>query len=50
MSLLTLVQRVQGLTDIELAILTSLIAGQHCIICTEDGGLGELEAELELVC
>jgi len=46
----TLAGKVQELTDIELALLLSLVAGQHCIIQTEDGVLGSLTKELQLVC
>ena len=45
-----LVERVQELTDIELAILLSLVADQHCIIQTEREALGSLEQEIQLVC
>ncbi len=44
-----LVERVQELTDIELAILLGFIAGQHCIIQTEREALGSLEQEIQLV-
>ncbi|KAI9740268.1 MAG: hypothetical protein M1834_004846 [Cirrosporium novae-zelandiae] len=37
------------LTDLELAVLLSLVAKEHCIIQTEDGLLNELQAELELI-
>ncbi len=46
----TLAGKVQELTDIELALLLSLVAGQHCIIQTEDGVLSSLTKELQLVC
>ena len=45
----TLVKKVQGLTDIELAILLSLVAKQHCIVQTEEEILESLEKELQLV-
>ncbi|KAA6408637.1 MAG: hypothetical protein FRX48_07719 [Lasallia pustulata] len=45
----SLVERVQELADVELATLLCLVAGQHCIIQTEPGGLDSLEQELQLV-
>ena len=45
----TLIERVQELTDLELAMLLSLMAGQHCIIVAEQDGLDSLEHELHLV-
>lgn len=45
----SLVERVQDLTDLELAILLSFVAGEHCIIQTESGALESLEQELRLV-
>lgn len=44
-----LVARAQELTDLELAMLLSLVAGQHCIITTEQDDLDLLEQELHLV-
>ena len=44
-----LVQRVQELTDLELAMLLSFIADQHCIITAEQDDLEPLEQELCLV-
>ena len=44
-----LIGKVQELTDIELAMLLSLIAGQHCIIQTERDALNSLEQEIQLV-
>lgn len=44
-----LVERVQDLTDLELAILLSLVAGEHCIIHAESSALESLEHELRLV-
>lgn len=43
------VERVQELTDLELAMLLSLVAGQHCIITAEQDDLDSLEQELNLV-
>jgi len=45
----TLVERIQDLTDLELAILLSLIAQHHSIIETRDDTLNDLAAELALV-
>ena len=44
-----LVERVQELTDVELAMLLSLIAGQHCMIQTEKEAISSLEQEIQLV-
>lgn len=44
-----LVERVQELTDLELAMLLSFVAGQHCIITAEQDDLNSLEQELHLV-
>lgn len=44
-----LVERVRELTDLELAMLLSLLAGQHCIIAAEQDDLYSLEQELHLV-
>ena len=44
-----LVQKVQELTDLELAMLLSFVAGQHCIITAEQDDLEPLEQELCLV-
>ena len=44
-----LIERVQECTDLELAILLSLVAGEHCIVQTEEEALDSLEDELELV-
>ena len=40
---------VQELTDIELALLLCLVAGQHCVIETEEEFLETLVEELQLV-
>ena len=42
-------EKVQELTDVELATLLCLVAGQHCIVQTEEEGLDALEQELQLV-
>lgn len=44
-----LVERVQELTDLELAMLLCLMAGEHCIIQTEGNDMEPLEQELQLV-
>lgn len=44
-----LIERIQELTDLELALLLSLIAGEHCIIQSEEEALDPLGEELELV-
>lgn len=44
-----MVEKVQELSDVELAVLLSLMANQHCMIQTEDEALPSLESELRLV-
>ncbi|KAL8809897.1 MAG: hypothetical protein Q9223_007857, partial [Gallowayella weberi] len=44
-----LVQRVEELGDLELALLLSFIANEHCLIETEDGALDPLQQELQLI-
>jgi len=44
-----LVARIQDLSDLELATLICLIAGEHCIIDTDPEILDELVQELGLV-
>ncbi|KAL2048159.1 hypothetical protein N7G274_000070 [Stereocaulon virgatum] len=44
-----LVDKIQELTDLELAVLVCLVTSQHCIIQTEEDGLDPLEQELRLV-
>lgn len=44
-----LVSELQDLGDLELAMLLSLIAEQHCIITTENDLLQNLATELKLV-
>ncbi|KAL9633813.1 MAG: hypothetical protein Q9164_004473 [Protoblastenia rupestris] len=39
----------EELTDIELAILLSFVAGQHCLIQTEDDAVDPLRDELQLI-
>jgi hypothetical protein len=45
-----LVERVQKLSDLELATLLCLIAKQHCCIEVEDELIDDLAQELALVC
>ena len=45
----TLVEKAQGLSDIELAILLCLMARQHCIIRTDPGSIHSLTEEVQLV-
>lgn len=44
-----LIERVQQLTDLELALLVSLIAGQHCLIEAKEEALHSLQKEIKLV-
>lgn len=44
-----LVEKVQTLSDIELAVLICLVADQHCIIETERDLLEDVQQELKLV-
>lgn len=44
-----LIESIQDLTDLELALLLGLTAGEHCIIQTEDEVLDPVEEELQLV-
>ena len=41
---------VEDLTDLELAVLLSLVAQQHCMVITQDELLDDLASELALVC
>jgi hypothetical protein len=41
--------KVQALSDIELAVLLCLITEQHCIIETEKEGIDDLDQEIRLV-
>ena len=45
----SLFQKVHDLSDLELAILLSLIAREHCLISTPQDGLDDLVEELRLV-
>lgn len=42
--------RIEDLSDLEVVVLLSLIACEHCIIDTERDVLDDLENELILVC
>ena len=44
-----LIKRIQELTDLELALLLSLVAEEHCIIQSEEEFIDPLEEELHLV-
>lgn len=44
-----LIERAQELTDLELALLVSLVAGQHCLIETKEEGLYSLQQEIKFV-
>lgn len=44
-----LIERIQELTDLELALLLSLTAGEHCIIQSDEEALDSLEEEIQLV-
>jgi hypothetical protein len=45
----SLVDKVHGLSDLELETLLSLLANEHCIIWTQEDALDTLSEELELV-
>ena len=45
-----LLDKVQDLSDLELAALICLVVGEHCIIDTEPDALDQLVLELQLVC
>lgn len=49
MDLQEFVEYVPNLTDLELAVLLSLIANQHCLVYTDDNLLGPLASELALI-
>jgi hypothetical protein len=42
-------EKVQALSDLELAVLICLVADQHCIIEAEKEVIGEVQEELKLV-
>jgi hypothetical protein len=44
-----LVDRVHGLSDLELAILLSLVRNEHCVIGTAESAVDDLVDELGLV-
>jgi hypothetical protein len=44
-----LTEKVQTLSDLELAVLICLVADQHCIIEAEKELVGDVREELELV-
>jgi hypothetical protein len=45
----SLIAKIQQLTDLELALLVSLVAGQHCLIEAEHEALNQLQQEIQLV-
>ena len=49
MSARELVNRVEELTDLELALLLSFVANEHCLIRTEEEALDSLQHEIQLV-
>jgi len=49
MDLQEFVENVPNLTDLELAVLLSLIAKQHCLVYTDDNLLNALASELALI-
>lgn len=49
MSPLSLVHRVEELTDLELALLLSFVANEHFLIRTEEEALDSLQHEIQLV-
>lgn len=46
---LTLFEKIHELTDLELALLVSLVAGQHCLIEADEEALYPLQQEIQLV-
>lgn len=44
-----LIDRAQELTDLELALLVSLVAGQHCLIEAKAEALNSIQKEIKLV-
>ena len=45
-----LLERAQGLSDLELAFLLCLMSREHCIISSEPSLLNDLVQELQYVC
>lgn len=45
----SLIERIQELTDLELALLLSLVADEHCVIRSEEESIDLLDQELQLV-
>ena len=50
MELSTIVEKAQGLGDVELAILLCLMAREHCILRTDHARLASLRNEVQVVC
>lgn len=49
MTPLDLVHRVEEFTDLELALLLSFVANEHCLIRTQEEALRSLQHEIQLV-
>lgn len=49
MTPLDLVRRVEEFTDLELALLLSFVASEHCLIRTQEEALESLQHEIQLV-
>lgn len=45
-----LFDKLEGLTDLEAAVLLCIVAREHCIVDTERDAIEDLENELKLVC
>ena len=50
MDLSNIISKAQEMGDIELAVLLSLMASEHCMISTESGAKNDLIKEVESVC
>ena len=46
---LRLIEKIQDLNDIELAVLCCVVAGEHCVILAEDASLDTVAEELQEV-
>lgn len=49
MDVQTFLDNVEELTDLELAVLLSLVAQEHCLLSTDDTSLDDLASELSLI-
>jgi hypothetical protein len=45
----SLFDKLDGLTDLETAVLICIVAGEHCIVNTRSPAIDDLEHELRLV-